>query len=129
MGIGRGRKKPESHLAEHRTMGFTIEVTEAGTGVKPARGQTVTVHCTGYVVSTGYKFWSTKDPGQSPFSFAIGLGQVIKGWDQGVAQMSLGEHATLTVTPDFGYGKDGFPAWKIPQNADLRFEIELLSIS
>merc|ERR1712000_83606 len=110
-------------------MGVQVEITHAVAGVaKPQKGQKVTVHCTGYVVATGKKFWSTKDPGQQQFAFHIGLGKVIKGWDEGVTQMGLGEHATLTMTPDYGYGPSGFPSWGIPPNADLRFEIELLQI-
>jgi FKBP-type peptidyl-prolyl cis-trans isomerase len=71
---------------------------------------------------------STKDPGQRVFSFKIGLGQVIRGWDEGVAQMQLGSHATLIATEDYAYGRSGFPDWGIPPSATLRFEIELLQI-
>lgn len=60
-------------------MGVEVQTTKPGNGPTPQKGQTVSVHCTGYVVSTGKKFWSTKDPGQKIFSFQIGLGQVIKG--------------------------------------------------
>jgi FKBP-type peptidyl-prolyl cis-trans isomerase len=70
---------------------------------------------------------STKDPGQKTFSFTIGRGEVIKGWDEGVAQMQVGEFATLTVSSDYGYGDAGFPAWGIPGKATLLFQIELLS--
>lgn len=66
-------------------MGVQRNVLTEGTGAHPEPGQKVTVHCTGYVEATGKKFWSTKDPGQSTFSFTIGRGQVIKGWDEGVA--------------------------------------------
>ena len=96
-------------------MGVQVNITKSNpAGNKPVKGQTVSVHCTGYVVATGHKFWSTKDPGQKIFSFAIGLGQVIKGWDEGVAQMRVGENATLTLTPDYGYGAGGFPSWGYP---------------
>nr|GEX68204.1 peptidyl-prolyl cis-trans isomerase FKBP12 [Tanacetum cinerariifolium] len=57
------------------------------------------------------KFWSTKDPGQEPFTFQIGKGQVIKGWDEGVLGMQLGEVARLRCSPDYAYGAGGFPAW------------------
>jgi len=62
-------------------MGFTKTILRAGTGAMPRRGQQVTVHCTGYGKNNNLaeKFWSTKDPGQEPFTFAVGLGQVIKG--------------------------------------------------
>jgi peptidylprolyl isomerase len=73
-------------------------------------------------------FWSTKDPGQQPFSFSIGLGQVIKAWDFGVASMALGEKAKISCTPDYGYGAGGFPAWGIMPNSNLIFEIEVLHI-
>jgi FKBP-type peptidyl-prolyl cis-trans isomerase len=111
-------------------MGVTKEISKGAPAgaAKPVKGQTVTVHCTGIVKATGKKFWSTKDPGQTVFSFVIGRGEVIKGWDEGVATMSIGEHATLTCSPDYAYGPNGFPAWGIPPNAVLDFEIELLSV-
>mgnify|MGYP005993466279 FL=1 len=70
-------------------MGFEKEIIKEGDGAKPQRGQSVTVHCTGYGKNRdlGVKFWSTKDEGQQPFTFNIGLGQVIKGWDEGVMSM------------------------------------------
>ena len=79
------------------TMGFTKTILKAGNGTLPTRGQSVTVHCTGYGKNNDLtqKFWSTKDPGQEPFTFAVGLGQVIKGWDEGVIGMSLGEVAKI----------------------------------
>lgn len=73
------------------------------------------------------KFWSTKDPGQEPFSFNVGLGQVIKGWDEGVMTMKLGEVARITCTPDYAYGAAGFPAWGIMGDSTLIFEIEVLA--
>ena len=110
-------------------MGFEKEILKAGTGPKPVKGQKVTVHCTGYGKDgdLSKKFWSTKDPGQQPFSFNIGLGSVIKGWDEGVMGMQLGEVARLTCTPDYAYGEGGFPAWGIQPNSVLIFEIEVLS--
>eukprot|EP00002_Diphylleia_rotans_P004334 TRINITY_DN13161_c0_g1_i1.p2 TRINITY_DN13161_c0_g1~~TRINITY_DN13161_c0_g1_i1.p2 ORF type:complete len:111 (-),score=26.26 TRINITY_DN13161_c0_g1_i1:151-483(-) len=109
-------------------MGFTKEILKAAAGVSPVRGNTVTVHCTGVVTATGKKFWSTKDPGQEPFSFKIGLGQVIRGWDEGVMTMKVGEEARFVMSPDFAYGASGFPAWGIPKNAELTFTIELLGV-
>ena len=111
-------------------MGFEKNITKAAPldAPTPKKGQSVTVHCTGIVQATGKKFWSTKDAGQKPFTFTIGLGQVIKGWDEGVMGMQLGESADLTCTPDYGYGAAGFPAWGIPPNAVLIFQIEVLSI-
>mmetsp|Transcript_25231 Transcript_25231/g.42564 ORF Transcript_25231/g.42564 Transcript_25231/m.42564 type:complete len:113 (-) Transcript_25231:82-420(-) len=110
-------------------MGFEKEIIKEGDGAKPHRGQSVTVHCTGYGKNRdlGVKFWSTKDEGQKPFTFNIGLGQVIKGWDEGVMSMQLGEVAKITCTPDYAYGAGGFPAWGIMPDSVLAFEIEVLS--
>ncbi|CAN6233353.1 unnamed protein product, partial [Urochloa humidicola] len=114
---------------EKRRMGFEKEILKAGTGPKPTKGQKVTVHCTGYGKDRDLskKFWSTKDPGQQPFSFNIGLGSVIKGWDEGVMTMQVGEVARIQCTPDYAYGAGGFPAWGIQPNSVLVFEIEVLS--
>mmetsp|Transcript_16370 Transcript_16370/g.24275 ORF Transcript_16370/g.24275 Transcript_16370/m.24275 type:complete len:113 (+) Transcript_16370:88-426(+) len=110
-------------------MGFTKAILRAGTGAMPRRGQEVTVHCTGYGKNNNLaeKFWSTKDPGQEPFTFAVGLGQVIKGWDEGVIGMQLGEISKIHCSPDYAYGAGGFPAWGIMPNSELVFEIEVLS--
>ncbi|KAB2622859.1 peptidyl-prolyl cis-trans isomerase FKBP12 [Pyrus ussuriensis x Pyrus communis] len=110
-------------------MGVEKEVVRAGSGPKPSVGQNVTVHCTGFGKNgdLSQKFWSTKDPGQQPFSFKIGLGSVIKGWDEGVLQMQVGEVARLRCSPDYAYGKDGFAAWGIQPHSVLVFEIEVLS--
>nr|UGV95573.1 peptidyl-prolyl cis-trans isomerase FKBP12 [Polytrichastrum alpinum] len=112
-------------------MGFEKEIIRAGNGIKPARGKTVTVHCTGFGKNRdlSQKFWSTKDPGQQPFQFKIGLGTVIKGWDEGVLSMDIGEVARLKCSPDYAYGSGGFPAWGIQPNSVLVFEIEVLSVA
>lgn len=96
----------------------------------PKKGQMVTVHCTGYGKNRdlSQKFWSTKDAGQAPFSYYIGLGQVIKGWDEGVMGMGVGEVARLTCSPEYGYGAGGFESWGIMPDSTLCFEIEVLSI-
>ncbi|MFS7947280.1 putative peptidylprolyl isomerase [Helianthus anomalus] len=109
-------------------MGVEKELIRAGNGPKPVKGQNVTVHCTGYGKNgdLSQKFWSTKDEGQQPFTFKLGLGQVIKGWDEGVLGMQLGEVARLTCTPDYAYGAGGFPAWGIQPDSTLVFEIEVL---
>ena len=108
-------------------MGVEREVIKEGTGAVPTKGRKVTVHCTGFLAD-GKKFWSTKDTNQ-PFDFNIGLGQVIRGWDEGVLQMRMGETAKLTMTGDYAYGPKGFPAWGIGPNATLIFEIELLNVA
>ena len=72
---------------------------------------------------------STKDPGQSPFTFQIGMGSVIRAWDDGVLTMQLGERSKISCSSDFGYGASGFPAWGIMPNSNLAFDIEVLKIS
>ena len=111
-------------------MGFEKQILTEGAGPKPTRGQQVTVHCTGYGKNRDLTkpFWSTKDHGQQPFTFQVGMGQVIKGWDEGVIGMNLGEIARLHCSPDYGYGSGGFPAWGIMPNSELIFEIEVLSM-
>ncbi|CCW59916.1 unnamed protein product [Phytomonas sp. EM1] len=106
-------------------MGVTRTVKKEGSGPLVKPGDKVTVHCTGYIADGKRKFWSTKDDNQT-FAFVVGAGHVIKGWDEGVLQMRIGEVAELLVTSDYGYGARGFPAWNIPPNADLLFEIEVL---
>jgi peptidylprolyl isomerase len=100
-------------------------VIRQGTGPMPLRGQSVTVHYTGWLTN-GKKFDSSVDRGQ-PFTFTIGMGQVIKGWDAGVAKMKVGEKAKFTMTPDLGYGARG-AGNVIPPNATLIFEVELLGV-
>lgn len=90
----------------------------------PPNGTVVTAHYTGTLESDGSKFDSSVDRGK-PFSFTIGQGQVIKGWDEGFASMKVGEKAMLKIRSDYGYGQSGSPP-KIPQNANLMFEVELL---
>ena len=81
----------------------------------------------GTLASNGAKFDSSIDKGR-PFQFKIGIGQVIRGWDEGVAQMSLGEKAILKISSDYGYGARG-AGGVIPPDADLNFEVELLKIN
>ena len=104
-------------------------MVKAGTGATVVAGNTVTVHATGLVKETNKKFWSTKDPGQKPFTYPAGQGKVITGWDQGVLGMRIGEVRSLEIPAAEGYGAGGFPAWGIPENATLLFEIEVLSIA
>uniref|UniRef100_A0A7S2XKE8 Peptidyl-prolyl cis-trans isomerase n=1 Tax=Lotharella oceanica TaxID=641309 RepID=A0A7S2XKE8_9EUKA len=105
------------------------EIVTEGKGPTPKKGDKVTVHCTGYGKNNDLskKFWSTKDPGQKPFTFAIGQGNVISAWDEGVMTMKIGERAKITAPPHCAYGKGGFPSWGIMPNSTLIFDIELLS--
>lgn len=107
-------------------MGVTIEPIQAGDGKRfPQLGDTVEVHYTG-TLEDGSKFDSSRDRGQ-PFTFVIGMGQVIKGWDEGVAQMSVGQRAKLICTSDYAYGDRGYPG-VIPPGATLVFDVELLGL-
>lgn len=105
-----------------------VEVLSPGDGKTfPKPGDSLSMHYTGTLASTGEKFDSSVDRGE-PFSFQIGVGQVIRGWDVGVMKMSLGEKALLKIPSEFGYGERG-AGGVIPPNADLVFEVELLEIN
>jgi len=97
-----------------------------GNGASPRMGQTVTVHYTGWLTN-GTKFDSSVDRGQ-PFQFAIGQGQVIKGWDEGVASMKIGGKRKLIIPPNLAYGANP-PTPKIPPNSTLVFEVQLLGVN
>ncbi|KAK9455244.1 FK506-binding protein 1 [Dipodascopsis uninucleata] len=104
-------------------MGVTVNTISPGDGkTYPAAGDTVVVHYTGKL-DDGTVFDSSRSRG--PFTVQIGVGRVIRGWDEGIPQMSVGEKALLAITSDYGYGARGFPN-VIPPNANLTFEVELL---
>lgn len=106
--------------------GLSYEVTQAGTGEQPQAGDKVTVHYTGYLTdSAKTKFDSSLDRG-NPFTFTLGKGQVIKGWDEGVALLRAGDKASLYIPSALAYGERG-AGQVIPPNADLVFEVELIS--
>lgn len=109
-----------------------LQITDIkiGTGASPKLGQTCVMHYTGWLYENGVKgkkFDSSLDSGE-PFEFAIGMRQVIAGWDRGVASMKVGGKRTLIVPPELGYGTSGAGGGLIPPNATLLFEVELLEI-
>ena len=103
------------------------EDVKVGTGAVAEANKSVTVHYTGWLTD-GKKFDSSKDHGQ-PFTFQLGAGQVIKGWDQGVAGMKVGGMRKLTIPPNLAYGAGGADGGLIPPNATLVFEVELLGVN
>lgn len=109
--------------------GLQYEDTIPGTGAEATRGQTVTVHYTGWLYNNGTqgaKFDSSKDR-NDPFEFSLGGGMVIRGWDEGVAGMQVGGTRRLVIPPELGYGARG-AGGVIPPNATLLFEVELLAV-
>ena len=105
--------------------GVEIDILQEGTGAQPKQGQVVTVHYTGWLTDST-KFDSSVDRGQ-PFTYQFGVGQVIQGWDDGVATMKVGGKSRFTIPPSLGYGQRG-AGGIIPPNATLIFEVELLGI-
>uniref|UniRef100_A0A7N5ZTT1 peptidylprolyl isomerase n=1 Tax=Anabas testudineus TaxID=64144 RepID=A0A7N5ZTT1_ANATE len=112
-------------------MGVEVETISPGDGrTFPKKGQTCVVHYIGNSLSllllNGKKFDSSRDRNK-PFKFKIGRSEVIKGWEEGIPQMSLGQRAKITCTPDMAYGPTGHPG-VIPPNATLVFDVELLKL-
>jgi len=119
VGCGSGQETPTGPSS------LTVEDLVVGTGATAAAGDTVTVHYVGTLLN-GTKFDSSYDAGR-PFTFKIGAGQVIAGWDQGVPGLKVGGKRRLTIPPSLGYGNQA--QGPIPPNSTLRFDIELLSIA
>ncbi|MGE0207122.1 MAG: FKBP-type peptidyl-prolyl cis-trans isomerase [Candidatus Babeliales bacterium] len=112
-----------------KTSGLEYEIMQEGSGKSPQAGKRVKVHYTGWLNekgNPGTKFDSSVDRG-TPFQFTIGVGQVIKGWDEGVMDMKMGEKRRLFIPAHLGYGMRGAGA-VIPPNADLIFDVELLGV-
>eukprot|EP00808_Paulinella_micropora_P013613 g36867.t1 len=99
--------------------GLLKEITKKGEGELVPDGHTVKVHYTG-TLQDGKQFDSSRDG--PPFEFTLGAGEVILGWDKGVATMKVGERAVFTVPPEYGYGEDGAPP-TIPPNSTLIFDV------
>jgi peptidylprolyl isomerase len=117
--------KPPVQLGVTTPSGLTYVVTTRGTGRKPKAGETVVVHYTG-TLSDGTKFDSSHDR-NDPIAFPIGTGAVIKGWDEGIAKLGIGDRAVLVIPPALGYGPRG-AGGVIPPNATLVFVVELVDI-
>ncbi len=114
-----------SKIVKHAS-GLEYVVRQPGTGPVPKKGDRIRAHYTGYLLN-GKKFDSSVDRGQ-PFATAIGVGQVIRGWDIAFTEMKVGEKRVLFLPPDLGYGSSGIGG-VIPPNATLVFDVELLEIT
>jgi peptidylprolyl isomerase len=128
-----GTTLPATAQSAGKTMttasGLQITDTQVGTGASPKRGQTAVVHYTGWLYTNGVKgkkFDSSVDRNE-PFEFPVGMGRVIRGWDEGVMSMKVGGKRTLIIPPALGYGANGAGS-AIPPNATLMFDIELLGV-
>src|SRR6185503_6868263 len=119
----RGRTPRSSSAAITTPSGLTYLITKKGTGAQLKAGDTAVMHYTG-TLTNGVKFDSSHDRGE-PFEFKLGAGQVIKGWDEGVAKLHVGDHAILVIPGKLAYGPKGVPN-VIPPNATLIFIIEVV---
>lgn len=106
--------------------GLIYLITKKGTGAMPKAGDTVSVHYTG-TLTDGTKFDSSRDRGE-PIDFPLGRGQVIKGWDEGISKLRVGDQAILVIPPALGYGARGAGGGLIPPDATLIFIVELVDV-
>ncbi len=127
LSAGCGDSTPEK-TARHKTPGgVEYEIVTEGKGREATQGDTVQVHYTGRLAENGNKFDSSYDhPGKKPFRFRLGAGKVIRGWEEGVAGMKVGEKRTLHIPSRLAYGPSG--SGPIPPNANLVFDVELVAI-
>ena len=130
---GSGSSSPTSPPASTPSAPFSATDLLEGTGAQATSGQGITVHYTGWLYdpgaaeNKGRQFESSV--GGTPFSFVLGVGQVIRGWDQGVPGMRIGGRRRLVIPPELAYGSQGAGGGVIPPNATLVFDIELLGIA
>lgn len=117
-------EKKELNVEYTTASGLKYKITEKGTGKRAVPGASVSVHYTG-TLKDGTKFDSSRDRGQ-PFSFKLGEGRVIRGWDEGVALLNVGDKAVFTIPPGLGYGERDMG--KIPPNSTLVFDVELVDV-
>ena len=125
MSWGNKNEQEETESGANQSAGLKMEDLKVGGGAEAIAGKTVSVHYTGWLLD-GTKFDSSVDRG-TPFEFLLGAGQVIAGWDQGVAGMKVGGQRRLTIPYDLAYGEAGYPP-VIPPKSVLVFEVELLAV-
>jgi peptidylprolyl isomerase len=118
------KEKSMLNVEQKTASGLVYKITEQGNGIQASKGDKITVHYTG-TLTNGTKFDSSKDRNQ-PFSFKLGIGQVIKGWDEGIALLRVGDKAVFTIPSELGYGDREMG--NIPPNSTLVFEVELLNV-